>query len=87
MSLDEALDVMALFLERTHGGPDDGDELVHMYCCNADVAWCGKDLTDCEDEPEPAPEHEMCVVCVDMERTVEFCSPGCPGRVEERSDA
>lgn len=65
--------VVQLSSGSTDGGDDD---LVHLWCCDRDVAWCGLDLSKAT-EDDNAPESDECVVCVYMWRTGYPCSPGC----------
>lgn len=57
----------------TSGG---GDGIVHLWCCDENVAWCGHDISDAEEWAQSA-ESDECVVCVYMWRTGYPCSPNC----------
>ena len=57
----------------------DDDDLVHIYCCNPDRSWCGKNLSGIPETPD-APEWLDCVVCVDLDDNTERCCATCPGR-------
>ena len=54
---------------------DDGDDLIHRYCCNPDVALCGTDLSG-EDDCEVTDETE-CIVCAHL-LLVGDCTVTCP---------
>ncbi|GAA3384404.1 hypothetical protein [Streptomyces racemochromogenes] len=45
---------------RTSGSPD---ELDHLYCCDPDIALCGTDISDHEDNGADG----SCIVCLDLE--------------------
>lgn len=53
---------------------DDGPDLLHVFCCDPDVALCGTDVRDCEVEP-PVERSDMsdCVVCLDLEERDGYC--------------
>ena len=58
-------------LTRTHVDVGKDDDIVHITCCDDDLALCGTDVSDCDDSDDD----ETCVVCVDLANAP--CSAGC----------
>jgi hypothetical protein len=54
----------------------DGD-VVHLYCCDPDLALCGEDLTDHDDNAE-GPECPPCAVIDVVDQPCPV--PGCEDR-------
>lgn len=52
------------FAEIVQDRIDDQDELTHLYCCNEDLALCGRDISQLPTSLEPGQVEAMtCVVC------------------------
>jgi hypothetical protein len=51
---------------RLDQGDFDDDSLLHMVCCNEDVALCGSNLTGAILDEASADLDELCVVCDDL---------------------
>lgn len=55
---------------------DSGDELHHYFCCDEDLALCGRDISDL---PVVHTGEHVCVVCDDLVEAP--CpNPNCPDR-------
>jgi hypothetical protein len=55
------------------------DDRCHLYCCNENVALCGTDLTDYEDDCGD-PGHVICPLCALADAEGLRCPvPGCRG--------
>lgn len=64
------------FLEETFTELSD-DDIDHIYCCNPDLALCGKDVTG-----EPMTDHDrdngkFCELCVSFEELDLPCNDTC----------
>jgi hypothetical protein len=56
-------------------GSDHADDLVHLWCCDDTIAYCGLDIT--EDTPlDDWADEDECVVCGDLEQSGALC-PKC----------
>jgi hypothetical protein len=52
----------------------DDDELIHITCCNDDVALCGTDVSDAPVKGwDTYPDPDDCIVCEEIDNTT-----GCP---------
>lgn len=50
-----------------------GDEPCHIYCCNPDIAFCGRDISG-ESEVEEIHDDETCLECLVAEQSpCPFC--------------
>lgn len=59
---------------------DDGDEVQHFWCCDPDMAHCGRDLTGAVDVDSVAEPMDVCIVCVDLQPVdAESCAVTCKG--------
>jgi hypothetical protein len=57
--------------------PSDSDNLDHYFCCNPNIAMCGRDLTGFEYVPEGEISKNLCVVCADLGSHACGCACGC----------
>lgn len=55
----------------------DDDELDHYFCCDESRAMCGADLTNVTRSDFDDDGPTVCVVCRDLDRTLEACGPTC----------
>jgi hypothetical protein len=46
---------------------DEGDDLVHAYCCDENISICGLDITD-HAEIDWWGEERDCIVCLELEK-------------------
>lgn len=61
---------------------DVDDDLIHVACCNPDLALCGEDLSASIWWTGGITDEEMCTVCELAALNGFGCSaPGCPERV------
>jgi hypothetical protein len=61
-------------------GPGADADIVHLTCCDYNLARCGKDVTD-EPEVFDSTEDEQCEICSNRSRLGAPCAdPGCPLR-------
>jgi hypothetical protein len=57
----------------------DEDDVEHLYCCDPDVAVCGLDLSDYDENDDPIDDCKICELC-ERAKHLPCANPKCPDR-------